>query len=48
MVPGTASVMGPDMPASKMLLDLNEWALERWEGSLDIVLYGAVVGILEI
>jgi len=48
MVPGTASTMGPDMPASKMLMDLNEWGKERWGGSVDMLLYGNVAGNIEI
>lgn len=48
MVPGTASVMGPDMPASMMLMDMDAWATERWGGSLDMLMYGAVAGVLEI
>ena len=48
MVPGTAKAMGEDMPASKMLLDLDIWGKERWEDKLDLLLYGLVVGNLKI
>jgi len=48
MVPGTAAERGPDMPASKMLMDLDEWGTERWGGSLDFLMYGIVVGVIEV
>lgn len=48
MVPGTASTMGPDMPASKMLMDLDAWGTEKWDDSLDFLLYGVVAGVIEV
>ncbi|ORY22823.1 hypothetical protein BCR39DRAFT_550650 [Naematelia encephala] len=48
MVPGTALERGPDMPASKLLLDMDKWATEKWNDSLEILMYGAVTGVLEI
>jgi len=40
--------MGPDMPGSKMLLDLHDWAKERYDDSLEILTYAAVAGIVEV
>lgn len=48
MVPGTAAQMGPDMPGSKMLLDLHEWAKEKYDDSLEILTYAAVAGIVNV
>jgi hypothetical protein len=48
MVPGTASRRGPDMPMSKFLIEFDEWANEKWEGSLDIVCCGTVAGVVTI
>ena len=48
MVPGTAMTMGPDMPASKMLMDLDAWGTDRWGGSMDFLMYGAVVGVIDV
>ncbi|KAK8864706.1 hypothetical protein IAR55_001960 [Kwoniella newhampshirensis] len=48
MIPGTASRLGPDMPASKMLLDLDEWATEKWGGHLDMVMSGTVCGVIDV
>lgn len=48
MVPGTAREMGPDMPGSKMLLDLHDWAKERYDDSLEILTIAAVAGIVEV
>lgn len=45
MVPGTASRRGPDMPMSKFLTEVDQWASEKWEGSLDFVMCGTVAGI---
>ena len=41
-------MMGPDMPASKMLMDLDAWGTERWGGCLDFLMYGMVVGVIEV
>lgn len=48
MVPGTASRLGPDMPASVFLMDADKWASEKWHDSLDFVMCGTVAGILTI
>jgi len=48
MVPGTASQMGPDMPGSIMLMDLQEWAKEKYNDSLEILTYAAVSGIVDV
>lgn len=48
MVPGTAREMGPDMPGSKMLLDLHDWAKEKYDDSLEVLTYAAVAGIVEV
>lgn len=48
MVPGTAAEMGPDMPGSKVLLDLQEWAKVKYDDSLEILTYAAVAGSIEI
>jgi hypothetical protein len=48
MVPGTASRRGPNMPASKWLMEVDDWATERWSGAMDIVITGAVAGIRDI
>lgn len=48
MVPGTASRRGPDMPASKWLMDLDAWAKEKFNDGLDICMNGLVVGVLEL
>lgn len=48
MVPGTASRRGPDMPMSKFLIEFDEWANEKWNGSLDIVCCGTIAGIVTI
>ncbi|WWD16981.1 hypothetical protein CI109_101415 [Kwoniella shandongensis] len=48
MIPGTASRLGPDMPASKLLLDLDEWATEKWNGDLDMVMSGTVCGVINV
>lgn len=48
MVPGTASRLGPDMPASKFLIEMDEWIEEKWKGTMDVLMVGVIVGILEI
>lgn len=48
MVPGTAARRGPDMPASKWLMQFDEWALDKYKGSLDICMNGVVVGVIEV
>ncbi|WVR06737.1 hypothetical protein IAU60_003772 [Kwoniella sp. DSM 27419] len=48
MVPGTASRMGPNMPASRWLLDMDKWTKERWDDSLDILMTGVVCGVIEV
>ncbi|WVF71126.1 hypothetical protein IAT40_005923 [Kwoniella sp. CBS 6097] len=48
MVPGTASRLGPDMPASKWLLDMDEWAKKKWDDSLEILMTGVVCGVIEL
>ena len=48
MVPGTAKELGPDMPGSIMLMDLQEWAKEKYDDSLEILTYAAVAGIIEV
>lgn len=47
MVPGTASRRGPDMPASKWLMDMDAWATEEYNDSLEIFMAGIVVGVIE-
>jgi hypothetical protein len=47
-VPGTAGQMGSDMPGSIMLMDLQEWAKEKYDDSLEILTYAAVAGIVEV
>jgi hypothetical protein len=48
MVPATASRLGRGKPAAEMLLDLHDWSKETWNDSLDIVMIGTVVGVLEL
>ena len=48
MVPGTAYQRGPDMPGSKVLIDLHHWAKEKYDDSLEILTYAAVAGIIEV
>ncbi|ADV23802.1 hypothetical protein I305_05745 [Cryptococcus gattii E566] len=48
MVPGTAARDGPDMPASKMLLDLASWSREKYNDDLDIIMSGVVCGVIEV
>lgn len=48
MVPGTASRLGPDMPASKWLMEVDEWAAAKWDGAMDILMSGTVAGIIQI
>ncbi|KIR69961.1 hypothetical protein I310_06278 [Cryptococcus deuterogattii CA1014] len=48
MVPGTAARDGPDMPASKMLLDLASWSREKYNDDLDIIMSGIVCGVIEV
>ena len=48
MVPGTASQMGSEMPGSIMLTDLQEWAKEKYDDSMEILTYAAVAGIVEV
>lgn len=48
MVPWTAPRLGPNMPASKLLLDLDSWAETKWKNSIDITGAGIVSGIVEI
>ncbi|WVQ99736.1 hypothetical protein IAU59_006878 [Kwoniella sp. CBS 9459] len=48
MVPGTASRLGPDMPASKWLMDMDEWATAKWDDSLEILMTGVVCGVIEL
>ncbi|WVQ80122.1 hypothetical protein IAT38_002223 [Cryptococcus sp. DSM 104549] len=48
MVPGTASRLGPNMPASKMLLDLSAWSVDRYQDDLDYVMSGVVCGVIEV
>ncbi|OXG17593.1 hypothetical protein C367_05083 [Cryptococcus neoformans Ze90-1] len=48
MVPGTAARDGPDMPASKMLLDLASWSREKYNDDLDLVMSGVVCGVIEV
>lgn len=48
MIPWTAPRLGPGMPASKLLLDLDRWAEIKWDKALDIVAAGIVSGVVEI
>ena len=48
MVPQTASRLGPDMPASKVLLDFAPWAEDHWQGAVDLFMFGAVTGMVEV
>ncbi|WWC88985.1 uncharacterized protein L201_003900 [Kwoniella dendrophila CBS 6074] len=48
MVPGTASRLGPNMPASKWLSEIDEWAEKEYEGSLEIMMNGVVCGVIEV
>lgn len=48
MVPATAKTSGPEMPGSKLLLDLHSWAREKYDDSMEILLYAAVAGIIEL
>jgi hypothetical protein len=48
MVPGTASRLGPDMPASRWLMAMDDWARETYDDSLDIVMSGIIAGVLEV
>lgn len=48
MVPGTAAKRGPDMPASKWLMEMDEWSKKHYEGSLDICMSGVVAGVVEV
>jgi hypothetical protein len=36
------------MPAAEMLLDVQSWTREKYDDSLDIVMIGTVVGVVEI
>lgn len=48
MVPGTASRLGPDMPASKWLTEMDAWAKDKYNGGIDIVMSGIITGVIEI
>ncbi|WRT66692.1 uncharacterized protein IL334_003653 [Kwoniella shivajii] len=48
MVPGTASRLGPNMPASKWLTSIDEWAEEEYKGSLEIMSIGVVCGVIQV
>lgn len=48
MVPGTAARRGPDMPASKWLMEMDAWTKDKYADSLDICMNGVVVGVLEV
>ncbi|ORX35606.1 hypothetical protein BD324DRAFT_660481 [Kockovaella imperatae] len=48
MVPQTAADLGPNMPASRMLLDFRPWAEEHFRGAVDLFMYGAVTGMVEV
>ncbi|TXT09032.1 hypothetical protein VHUM_02506 [Vanrija humicola] len=48
MVPGTAYARGPDMPASKWLLDMDHWARDKYDDSLELLMSGVVVGNIEV
>ena len=48
MVPGSFGFVEPTTHASHILKDLQEWALEKYDGALEILTYGAVVGVLEV
>ncbi|WVW84285.1 hypothetical protein I302_106316 [Kwoniella bestiolae CBS 10118] len=48
MVPGTASRLGPEMPATKWLTSIDEWAEREYKGSLEIMMNGVVCGVIEI
>ncbi|WWD03211.1 hypothetical protein V865_001261 [Kwoniella europaea PYCC6329] len=48
MVPGTASRLGPEMPASKWLTSIDQWAEKEYEGSLEIMMNGVVCGVIEV
>lgn len=48
MVPGTAAEMGPGMPGSKLLMNLQEWAKVEYDDALEILTYAAVAGVVEV
>lgn len=48
IVPWTAPRLGPDMPASKLLLDLDKWAEDKWKKTIDITAGGIVSGVVDI
>jgi hypothetical protein len=48
MVPGTASRLGPDMPASVLLMDMDRWMEDTWKGTMDVLMTGVVVGVEEV
>ncbi|EIW65964.1 hypothetical protein TREMEDRAFT_70376 [Tremella mesenterica DSM 1558] len=48
MVPNTAPRLGPNMPASKLLTEIDSWAQNAFSGSIDLLMFGAVVGSIEV
>ena len=48
MYPNTAPRLGPDLPASQLLAEVDAWANDKYKGSFDMLMYGAVTGVLEI
>jgi len=47
MVPGTASRLGPNMPASRWLMAMDAWAKDYYDDGIDICMSGIICGILE-
>lgn len=47
MFPGTAHLR-PDLPANKIMIDMDSWIETEWKGSLDVLTYGAVCGVVQV
>jgi hypothetical protein len=48
MVPGTASRLGPDMPASRWLMDMDQWAFDKYASGVDMCMSGIIAGVIEV
>ncbi|WWC69875.1 uncharacterized protein I206_103818 [Kwoniella pini CBS 10737] len=48
MVPGTSNRLGPNMPATKWLNEIDNWAENEYKDSLEIMMNGIVCGVIEV
>jgi hypothetical protein len=47
LYPGT-SQKHPELAVNKLFKDMDEWITDEWNGSMEVLMYGGVCGIVEV